>query len=164
MPTYYATASWNYPSGARVPSGYDVVVYNASGSPSNPIDYLVPLRQRLNNGGVYSISTVMNPTVANGTYTDIPLSGGYGANATATVTIVSNAITGVTFPNAGDLYRTGDQLTGFINGVRFVLQVEQITMRVVYTTESSSTFKMAVRTVFPDGKSDWVASGTITPV
>lgn len=76
--TYYVTASWNYPSGARVPSGYDVVVYNASGSPSNPIDYLAPLRQRLNNGGVYSISTVMNPTVANGTYTDIPLSGVMG--------------------------------------------------------------------------------------
>jgi len=164
MPTYYATASWNYPSGARVPLGYDVVVYNASGSPSNPIDYLVPLRQRLNNGGVYSISTVMNPTVANGTYADIALSGGYGANATATVTVVNNAITVVTFPNKGDLYRTGDQLTGFINSVRFVLQVEQITMKVVYTTESSSTFKMAVRSVFPDGKSDWVASGTITPV
>ena len=37
-------------------------------------------------------------------------------------------------------------------------------MRVVYTTESSDPLKMAVRTVFPDGKSDWVASGTITPV
>lgn len=163
MPTYYATASWNYPSGARVPLGYDVVVYTYSGSPSNPNDYIVPLRQRLNNGSVYSVSTVINPTVANGTYADIPLSGGYGANATATVVINNNAISSVTFPNAGDLYRTGDQLTGFINGVRFVLQVEQITMKVVYTTESASSFKMAVRSVFPDGKSDWIQSSTITP-
>jgi len=161
--TYYATASWNYPSGARVPLGYDVVVYSNSGSPSNPNDYIVPLRQRLNNGSVYSVSTVINPTVANGTYADIPLSGGYGANATATVVINNNAISSVTFPNAGDLYRTGDQLTGFINGVRFVLQVEQITMKVVYTTESASSFKMAVRSVFPDGKSDWIQSNTITP-
>jgi hypothetical protein len=162
--TYYATASWNYPSGSRVPLGYDVIVYSSTGLPSNPNDYIVPLRQRLNNGGVYSVSTVLQPTVANGTYTDIPLSGGYGANATATVIVANNAITSVTFPNTGDLYRTGDQLTGFINGVQFVLQVEEITMKVVYTTESNTPFKMAVRSVFPDGKSDWVQSGVITPV
>ena len=161
--TYYATASWNNDSGQRVALGYDVVVFGTSGSPDNPSTYIVPLRQRLNNGQVYAVTVDLQPTVSNGTYADIPLSGGFGANATATVTVVSNAITSITFPNKGDLYRIGDELVGYIGTVPFRIIVDQITIRVVYTTESASSFKMAVRSVFPDGKSDWVQSSTITP-
>lgn len=162
--TYYATAEWNYPQDSRTPLGYDVVVYSSSGSPTNSNDYLVPLIQRVNNGQVYSVETTLEPTVANGTYTDIPLSGGFGANATATIVVVSNAITSITFPEKGDLYRVGDVLTGIADDAYFTVEVKQITIRIVYTTESASTFKVAVRTVFPDGKSDWVQSGVITPV
>lgn len=161
--TYYATASWNNDSGQRVALGYDIVVYGTSGSPNTPSSYLVPLRQRLNNGQVEAVTVTLEPTVANGTYADIPLSGGFGANATATVTVTSNAITSITFPNQGDLYRIGDELVGYIGLVPFRVTVDQITVRVVYTTESASSFKMAVRSVYPDGKSDWVESGVLTP-
>jgi hypothetical protein len=161
--TYYATATWNNDSGQRVALGYDVVVFGTSGSPDNPSTYIVPLRQRLNNGQVYAVTVDLQPTIANGTYSDIPLSGGFGANATATVTVVSNAITSITFPNQGDLYQIGDELIGYIGIVPFRVTVDQITIRVVYTTESASSFKMAVRSVYPDGKSNWVQSSTITP-
>ena len=79
----------------------------------------------------------------------------------------SSVITSVTINEGGDLYRVGDELVGSVTvqsvEKQFYLQVTQVGFKVVYTTESSSPIKMAVRTVFSNGKSDWVESSTLTP-
>ena len=47
----------------------------------------------------------------NGTYYDIPLCGGTGANATANITVSGNIVTGITIQNFGSGYTVGDALT-----------------------------------------------------
>ena len=47
----------------------------------------------------------------NGTYYEVPLSGGSGTNATATFVVVANAVSSVTINNPGSLYLPGDVLT-----------------------------------------------------
>ena len=46
-----------------------------------------------------------------GTYTNIPLTGGSGAGAVATITIVAGIVTGVTLTNGGNFYIVGDSLS-----------------------------------------------------
>lgn len=46
-----------------------------------------------------------------GTYTEIPLTGGSGANATATLTIVGGIVTACTINNGGSFYVVGDVLS-----------------------------------------------------
>ena len=46
-----------------------------------------------------------------GTYTNIPLTGGSGAGAIATITIVAGIVTGVTLTNGGNFYIVGDSLS-----------------------------------------------------
>lgn len=48
---------------------------------------------------------------SNGTYYDVPLIGGAGASATATITVTNGSITNVTLENGGSLYLTDDTLT-----------------------------------------------------
>jgi len=96
------------------------------------------------------------------------MSGGYGTGCICNVVVNSSGvITSVTIVDGGDLYRVGDELMGavIIQSVekQFYLQVTQIGFKVVYTTQSASPIKMAVRTVFSNGKSDWVESSTLTP-
>jgi hypothetical protein len=47
----------------------------------------------------------------NGTYTNIPLTGGSGAGAVATITIAGGIVTTVTLTNGGNFYRVGDSLS-----------------------------------------------------
>jgi len=47
----------------------------------------------------------------NGTYTNIPLTGGSGAGAVATLTIVAGIVTSVTLTNGGNFYIVGDSLS-----------------------------------------------------
>jgi hypothetical protein len=46
-----------------------------------------------------------------GTYTNVPLTGGSGAGAVATLTIVAGIVTGVTLTNGGNFYIVGDSLS-----------------------------------------------------
>jgi hypothetical protein len=46
-----------------------------------------------------------------GTYTNVPLTGGSGAGAVATITIVAGIVTGVTLTNGGNFYIVGDSLS-----------------------------------------------------
>lgn len=162
--TYYATLDWTYPEGERTPLGFEVAAYLSSGgSPNVPL----ALRQKTFNGRVVDASVSLN-NLPQGTYNSVPMSGGYGANCVCNVVVNSSgAITSITIVNGGDLYRVGDELMGavIIQSVekQFYLQVTQVGFKVVYTTESSSPIKMAVRTVFSNGKSDWVESSTLTP-
>jgi hypothetical protein len=47
----------------------------------------------------------------NGTYTNIPLTGGSGAGAIATITIAGGIVTTVALTNGGNFYRVGDNLS-----------------------------------------------------
>jgi hypothetical protein len=47
----------------------------------------------------------------NGTYTNVPLTGGSGTGATANITVSSNSVTSVTIVNDGNGYRTTDTLS-----------------------------------------------------
>ena len=55
--------------------------------------------------------------LADGSYTNIPLSGGTGANAAATITISGNTVTAVSFTNEGKNYTNGDVLTANISNI-----------------------------------------------
>jgi hypothetical protein len=67
---------------------------------------------------VQGIITLLNTASFNGgtnytsgTYTNIPLTGGSGAGAVATITIVAGIVTGVTLTNGGNFYIVGDSLS-----------------------------------------------------
>jgi hypothetical protein len=68
----------------------------------------------------------------NGVYTQVPLSGGSGANATATLVIAGNVVTSCTINNGGSLYVIGDSLgfdalsIGAGNGSGFIITVATI--------------------------------------
>lgn len=162
--TYYATLDWTYPEGSRTPLGFEVAAYLSSGgSPNAPL----ALRQKTFNGRVIDVSVTLN-NLPQGTYNNVQMSGGYGTGCICDVVVNSSGvITSVTIVDGGDLYRVGDELMGavIIQSVekQFYLQVTQIGFKVVYTTQSASPIKMAVRTVFSNGKSDWVESSTLTP-
>lgn len=65
--------------------------------------------------GYLSIATLGTITAGssytNGTYTDIPLSGGTGTGATATIVVAGGLVTGVTLVNKGSGYTVADVLT-----------------------------------------------------
>jgi hypothetical protein len=63
----------------------------------------------------------------NGVYTAVPLTGGNGASASATITVSGNAVTSVALSSSGNLYHVGDVLTGdFGGGAGFQVPVTQI--------------------------------------
>lgn len=163
--TYYATLDWTYPEGARTPLGFEIAVYSPTGSPNSPASK----RQQPCNGYIVDGEVVLCDLDTTGTFNDIALTGGYGAGATCSIVVTSVSgtptITTLTFPaHNGSLYRLGDELGGIVSGRWFYVRVTQLGFRSVYTTDDSSAFKMAVRSVFPDGKSNWEESDTITPV
>jgi hypothetical protein len=68
----------------------------------------------------------------NGTYTNIPLTGGSGAGAVATITIAGGIVTTVTLTNGGNFYVVGDSLSfdaaniGVGSGSGFAISVTQV--------------------------------------
>lgn len=63
-------------------------------------------------GQIQTLTNLIAGTLyTNGTYTNVPLSGGSGTGATATITVVLNAVVNVVIDNPGSLYQVGDVLT-----------------------------------------------------
>lgn len=68
----------------------------------------------------------------NGTYTNVPLTGGSGAGAVATITIVAGIVTAVSLTNGGNFYIVGDSLSfnaaniGVGSGSGFAISVTQV--------------------------------------
>jgi hypothetical protein len=63
-------------------------------------------------GIITVLGTITGGTLyTNGTYTNIPLTGGSGAGAVATITIAGGIVTGVTLTNGGNFYIVGDSLS-----------------------------------------------------
>ena len=72
-----------------------------------------------NPGVVTNVSFTAGSGYANGTYAGLPLTGGTGSGATATVTVGGNAITTVSIVSGGKNYVLADTLalnTAYING------------------------------------------------
>jgi len=63
-------------------------------------------------GGVATVGTIVPGTgYVNGTYSNVPLTGGTGVDATANITVASGAITVVTIVNKGKGYTVADSLS-----------------------------------------------------
>jgi hypothetical protein len=63
--------------------------------------------------GAISLGSITNAgsLYNNGTYTNIPLTGGSGSGATANIVVVGQVVTSVTIKNAGNFYVAGDILS-----------------------------------------------------
>jgi hypothetical protein len=83
---------------------------------------------------VQGVITTVNITNAgtmytNGIYSNVPITGGSGQNATATITITNTAVASVTITNGGNFYAVGDALSfsassiGAGTGGSFTMQV-----------------------------------------
>jgi hypothetical protein len=72
-----------------------------------------------NPGVVTTVSFTAGSGYANGTYSNLPLTGGTGTGVTVTITVGGNAITSASVTNGGKNYAVGDTLalnTAYING------------------------------------------------
>ena len=158
--TYYSILQWTYPKDERPPLGFELSVYETSGSPNNPSWS----RQKTFNGHINDVELVLN-NVPQGTYTDIDLSGGYGALAKISFISDGNGnVSNLTVVNPGSNYRLNDVLMGSINENQIYIKVTQLGFKMVYTHDYSSgdTFKWSVRSVFTNGRSDWTNSAVIS--
>lgn len=64
------------------------------------------------NGGVGTLGTLTGgASYVNGSYTNVPLTGGAGNGALANITVSGNAVTAVTITNVGVGYKAGDILS-----------------------------------------------------
>jgi hypothetical protein len=69
-------------------------------------------------GGLAGFGTIVGGSgYTNGTYTNVPLTGGTGSNGTATITVSGGAVTAVTLVNPGYLYLVGDVLSVAISNI-----------------------------------------------
>jgi hypothetical protein len=63
-------------------------------------------------GAIFSIGTITGGSLyTNGSYSNVPLTGGSGSGATANITVSGQTVTSVTLTNPGNFYVTGDVLS-----------------------------------------------------
>jgi hypothetical protein len=92
-------------------------------------------------GVVTIVSFTAGSGYTNGNYVNLPLTGGTGSGATATVTVAAGAITSVTIVNGGAGYVVGDVLslnTAYLTSTG-VPGTTSLTVTSVQTTNSSGT-------------------------
>jgi hypothetical protein len=89
-----------------------------------------------------AISSYNSPTggssYTNGVYPNVPLTGGQGSGATATITVAGNTVTTVTINNGGQFYAINDSLTtnsSYIGGTGAGFSV---TVRLINNAEGTS--------------------------
>lgn len=69
------------------------------------------------DGNIVSLGTIVGGSgYADGTYTDVALTGGTGTGAKATIEVEDGAVTKVTITNDGKGYAVGDELTAAVGG------------------------------------------------
>lgn len=134
--TYYTQLKINYlVFGSNIPTG--TVLTNIQSSGIKTLGAITP-------GSGY----------ADNTYTNVPLTGGLGANATADITVSGGAVTVVTLVDYGAAYQVGDVLSaddadlGGLGGAGFSIPVDDLYVMVLTLSDnptgsgtSSLTFK-----------------------
>lgn len=108
LPQYYALFGSQYSNanemsfilGPTPDNGYSVELHY--------FYYPVSIVQGVAAGG--SVTTV-GSLYTNGTYANVPLTGGAGSGATANITVSGQAVTSFTITNGGNFYVVGDQLS-----------------------------------------------------
>ena len=131
----------------------------------------------LAKGGISTVNALVGGTLYTaGTYTNVPLTGGTGSGAQATVVVAGGAVTTVTITTAGTGYLTGDQLSaaaaniggtgsGFLcNVAKMAAGVFPVVIKLEYGTASSATYPTMWITVgqYTDGAG--TVSGNTAPI
>jgi hypothetical protein len=89
-----------------------------------------------------AISSYNTPTggssYTNGVYPNVPLTGGQGSGATATVTVSGNTVTTVTINNGGQFYAVNDSLTAASSYIGGTGSGFSVTVRLVSNADGTS--------------------------
>ena len=89
-----------------------------------------------------AISSYNTPTggssYTNGVYPNVPLTGGQGSGATATITVSGNAVTAVTINNGGQFYAVNDSLTTASSYIGGTGSGFSVTVRLVNNADGTS--------------------------
>jgi hypothetical protein len=100
----------------------------------------------LNQGGIVARGAITGGSLyTNGTYTNVPLTGGSGSGAKATVVVSGGVVSAVTITAPGDLYKTSDSLSAVAaniggTGSGFALAIS--TIGPFFTTSSSTSVQV----------------------
>jgi hypothetical protein len=74
----------------------------------------------------------------NGTYPNVPLTGGQGSGATATITVAGNTVTTVTINNGGQFYAVNDSLTAASSYIGGTGSGFSVTVRLISNADGTS--------------------------
>jgi hypothetical protein len=89
-----------------------------------------------------AISSYNSPTggssYTNGVYPNVPLTGGQGSGATATITVAGNAVTTVTINNGGQFYGINDSLTAASSYIGGTGTGFSVTVRLISNADGTS--------------------------
>lgn len=135
--TYYTQLKINYlVFGANIPTGTTITSIQSSG---------IKTLGAITPGSGY----------ADGSYTDVPLTGGSGAGATANITVAGGVVTAVSLVEYGAAYQTIDNLSaddadlGGLGGSGFLIPVDDIYEMILVLSNaptSSSTSSLTFKT------------------
>jgi hypothetical protein len=79
---------------------------------------LIRLVRDASNHAIETFSTLIGGTLyANGSYTNVPLTGGSGSGATANITVSGGSVTGVVIVNPGINYQAGNVLSANVASI-----------------------------------------------
>jgi hypothetical protein len=99
----------------------------------------------LTSSGIDALTNLVGGSgYTNGSYTDVPLTGGNGFGATADITVSGGAITVVTIVNPGATYQVGDVLSaddadlGGGGGAGFSIEIDTIWTQVITMTANAT--------------------------
>jgi hypothetical protein len=137
LDTYYTELKTNYlVFGTDIPAGTTITNIQSSG---------IKTLGAITAGSGY----------ANGSYTDVPLTGGSGAGATADITVAGGVVTAVTLVEYGAAYEVGDALSasdanlGGLGGAGFSIPVNALYVMVLTLSAAptaSSTASLTFKT------------------
>jgi hypothetical protein len=89
-----------------------------------------------------AISSYNTPTggssYTNGVYPNVPLTGGQGSGATATITVAGNTVTTVTINNGGQFYAVNDSLTAASSYIGGTGSGFSVTVRLINNADGTS--------------------------
>ena len=98
------------------------------------------LSASLVNGGAVTAGTIVGGfSYSNGTHVGVPLSGGSGSGALASVTVTFNAVSGVTITAGGGVYQVGDVLSADALALGGAILAQSLVSGTGYTTPGTYT-------------------------